>query len=364
MKIVFVLAGLSAGGAERVITLISGHLASVGHTVTVIAFDSVGDLVFHRFDQRVQLVRLSVPSAGRSFFGSPIWALRRVVRLRRALREIRPAVVVSFLLKVNVLTLLATRGLDCRVVVSERNHPVRGTGSRFWRVGRSWLYPLADAVVLQTEGSRKLLSRRICKRSVVIPNPISLFPRGAQSSADHTLVAVGRLESQKGFDLLLTAFARIEAQYPDWRLIVWGEGPMRRALELQRQALRLEGRVSFPGTTAKPGGWTETATAFVLSSRYEGFGNVVGEAMAAGLPIVAFNCEFGVGEMLEHGRDGLLVPPEDVAALARSLDRLLGDEGLRATLGATAKHSADRLMPMRIFSAWDELLATVVPQPD
>ena len=104
------------------------------------------------------------------------------------------------------------------------------------------------------------------------------------------------------------------------------------------------------------GGWAEGASAFVLSSRYEGFANVLGEAMALGLPAIAFDCDFGPSELVHDGEDGLLVPAGDVAALADGLDRLLGDAPLRARLGAAARPAMRALDPKRIAGQWDAVI--------
>src|SRR3546814_16985490 len=122
------------------------------------------------------------------------------------------------------------------------------------------------------------------------------------------MAAVGRLVSQKGFDRLLDAFSRIATDHPDWTLVIWGEGPDRAALEEQRRRLGLDGRVEMPGVSKQPGGWIEQSDLFILSSRFEGWGLVLGEAMAAGLTVISFDCEWGPAEMIEQEKSGILVP--------------------------------------------------------
>jgi glycosyltransferase involved in cell wall biosynthesis len=170
--------------------------------------------------------------------------------------------------------------------------------------------------VTPSRGVLESFPRAIRARGRVIANPVDLTPPRRRLTGTGRLVAVGRLVHQKGFDLLLRAFARIAPEHPQWTLTIWGEGDRRRQLEALCTELGLLEQVALPGLTERPGQWLEDAEVFVLSSRFESFGNVITEAMVAGLPVVAFDCPWGPGEILRDGEDGLLVPPEDVGALA------------------------------------------------
>ena len=170
-------------------------------------------------------------------------------------------------------------------------------------------------------------------------------------------MAVGRLVHQKGFDLLLRAFARIAPAHPESRLTIWGEGEQRAALEALCAGLGVAERVQLPGLTERPGQWVEEADIFVLSSRYESFGNVITEAMVAGLPVIAFDWPWGPGDILRDGEDGLLVPPEDVEALAAAMRRLIVDPDLRQRLGEAAAQNVQRFARDAIIAQWDALVA-------
>lgn len=359
-SIVLVLSSLGAGGAEGVVAQLANHWLRCGARVTVIAFDHPRDPVFHHFDHGVSLVRLGLPPVGGRLAALPR-TLARLHRLRAAVRSAEPSCVVSFLTKINVTVLIACGGLGIPIIVSERNHPGRGGGSRLWQWGRRQLYPRAAAVVLQTEASRRALPSAIAQRGVVIPNPVEQHDPQGESKCSRTLVAVGRLESQKGFDLLLAAFARIAPLHADWRLIIWGEGRLRGALEQQVRQLGLGEQVSLPGVTARPGGWRDGASALVSSSRHEGFSNAVAEALAAGIPVIAFDCEFGVAEILGDGQFGILIPAEDIEALAAGLDRLLADDALRRELMARGLERSRDFAPNTVLSRWDRLLVANHP---
>jgi glycosyltransferase involved in cell wall biosynthesis len=224
-----------------------------------------------------------------------------------------------------------------------------------WSRLRALLYPIAFGLVTMTHGARDFFPARMRKRSWVIPNAAELPPLKEARRSDQLVTAVGRLVPQKGFDLLLESFAKIAHKHPEWILMIWGEGPDRAALEAQRDKLGLRDRVVMPGVSKSPGSWIETADIFVLSSRYEGWGIVLLEAMASGLPVTSFDCEFGPREMISDGIDGLIAPREDISGLAATLDRLMGDSELRDRLGAAARISTERFKTERVLAQWAEV---------
>lgn len=361
MRVAFVLAGLGAGGAERVVSLIASAWASRGDDVSVIAFDGPEEKVFHRFSPRVRLVRLAIPVVQGVNYSVLRGTLGRISALRRTLRDAQPDLIISFLTKINVLTLVAAAGLRRPVIVSERNNPTLQEIHPAWNLLLSWLYRRASAVVMQTEASLSCLPRSGRARAMVIPNPIPrLAARSSAVKPPAAVVAVGRLVRQKGFDLLLDAFRRIADRHPGWSLEIWGEGPERQAIEAQVQALGLAPRIRLNGLSAAPASWMSDAAVFVLPSRYEGFPNALGEAMAAGLPVAAFDCAFGPREMIQNEVDGLLVPHEDVGALAAALDRLMADPALRARLGTAAREGSARFAPEKILAQWDALTTGIL----
>jgi glycosyltransferase involved in cell wall biosynthesis len=355
MRIALVISSLGAGGAERVMITLANHLAARGWAVTLLTFERPGTRPYYAVDPQVTLRQLDAVASERRW-RSLRQSMRRVLALRRALRALEPDVVISFLAKINIITVLATRGLDIGVIVSERNNPERQAAHPIWRWLRHRLYGVADRLVTPSQGVLTSLPAKSRARGRVIPNPVDLPPAPPRGGDGRTLVAVGRLDEQKGFDLLLPAFARIAGKHRDWRLVIWGEGTERGRLEALRDQLGLAARVQMPGLTERPGQWVDEAALVVLPSRYESFGNVVTEAMAAGLPVLVTDCPWGPGEIVQHGIDGWLVPPEDVTALAEGLDLLLGDDGLRARLAEAARRNVQRFGRAHVMALWDALL--------
>jgi glycosyltransferase involved in cell wall biosynthesis len=188
-------------------------------------------------------------------------------------------------------------------------------------------------------------------------------PGAAEPAVPPVIVAMGRLVPQKGFDMLLDAFAPVARRHPDWNLEIWGEGPQRAALERRRAALGLEQRVRLPGTTAEPHDTLRRAGIFVLSSRREGFPMVLGEAMASGVPCVSFDCPSGPRELIRDGIDGLLVPPSNVAALSAALERLIVDRDLAQRLASKAPEVVDRFSLDAILRQWSAIFTEVGAPP-
>ncbi|WP_440658323.1 glycosyltransferase family 4 protein [Ensifer adhaerens] len=352
-RITIIVSALGAGGTEHVVSLVASHWARLGCAVTVITLEAPASEPYYKFDPRVAIERLDVPVQKASKLQAAWLVIRRLHRLRSVIRDSRPDFVLSFLTRTNVLTLLATRGLRFPVIVSERNNPAVQPFGPLWKWLQLRLYPRAFALVTMTKGALDYFSPEIRRLGRVIPNAINLPAGWENRRGNKMLTAVGRLTRQKGFDLLLEAFARIADTHPDWKLVIWGEGEARTELEAQRDALGLRDRVEMPGLTAKPGLWLETAEAFVLSSRYEGWGIVLLEAMAAGLPVVSFACDWGPTDMIADGEDGILVPNGDIAALADALSNLMADEALRARLAANAEANVRRYDAAHILSQWD-----------
>jgi glycosyltransferase involved in cell wall biosynthesis len=359
--VLIVLPGLGAGGTEHVVNVLANQWAARGWLVTMVTFEAPGPPPYYHFDPAVRIVRLGVPQVKRSRTGAIAAGVRRVFLLRRTLKVLAPDVTLSFLTRTNVMSLAASRGLGLNVVVSERNNPALQDVGPIWRFLRAKLYPSAFGLVTMTNGALNYFSPAMRRRSWVIPNPVDLpavdLPAtGKPRRHGNVLVAVGRLVPQKGFDLLLKAFASVRRDFPEWKLVIWGEGPDRAELEAERDRLGLHGCVEMPGITSQPGTWVETADAFVLSSRYEGWGIVLLEAMAAGLPVISFDCQWGPREMVDDEKDGLLVEDGNVDALAAGLRRLLGDEDLRRRLGAAAGVSAARFTPEYVMQNWDQVI--------
>src|SRR5439155_13446667 len=186
-----------------------------------------------------------------------------------------------------------------------------------------------------------------------IPNAVPALGGGLASPDNKVIVAAGRLTPQKGFDLLIPAFAEVVREHPDWQLRIPGAGPQRPALRRLIEEHELYSNVFLMGPTPQLGEALAQGSIFVLSSRFEGFGMVIVEAMSKGLAVVSFDCPRGPSEIISHGRDGLLVPALDTAALTAAITELIDDPERRAALGRAAVETARRYDREAIGARWD-----------
>lgn len=355
MRLTIVLPGLSnSGGIERVATLHANHFAEGGHEMRVVVFDDPGEPFFPL------LPRIVVTNI-RSRQANPV--MRRLDELRRlrvALRSSRPDVVISIFR--NNLVLLATWLTGIPVVITEHMDPGRAWMAPGRRQLQRLLYGRAARLVSVSRGVDRQFDWLDQSRRLVIYNPIApSAPAPAAAPLPpgrRYLLAVGRFVEQKGFDLLLRAFALIAPRHADWDLCIVGGAPPPQYRELI-DASGLQGRVHFPGVVRDIRPYYEQADLYVLSSRHEAFPLVLIEAMGHGLPAVAYACPSGPDEVIEHGRNGLLVPPEDVSALARSIEQAIDDDPWRLAAREHALATAERFSLGAIMPAWEALLASV-----
>lgn len=364
MRITLVISSLGPGGAERVLTGMANYWAQRTHEVTLITVASAKD-DFYPHHPGIHRMALGLTGHASDVFTAGWNNLGRLKRLRQAIKVSQPDVVLSFIDQTNILTLAASLRLGIPVIVSERSDPRYHDIGAVWERLRRLLYPRAAAIVMQTNGLRIWAEQFVKTHMVyVIPNALSVSVILHNSSLvvkhpGETILAIGRLGPEKGFDILLKAFARCAKKHSDWSLIILGEGEERKRLETLAVELSIGNRVKMPGRTQDPFQVFHEADLFILSSRYEGFPNVLLEAMACKLGVISTDCPSGPREIIRDGVDGVLVPPNNIAALAAAMDRLMTDRAERQRLGERAVEVVERFSTEKIMTMWDELLAQV-----
>jgi GalNAc-alpha-(1->4)-GalNAc-alpha-(1->3)-diNAcBac-PP-undecaprenol alpha-1,4-N-acetyl-D-galactosaminyltransferase len=381
MKITLVIAKLSGGGAERVAANMANYWAAKGWGVSVLTTGCGGEPPGYDLHPRVGHLPLGqerfgcpptdpqsfAPLAGLLAVCSPpereglLQESRRIMRLRGALLSTEPDVVISYIDRTNINVLAATRGTGLPVIVNEQCDVGNNFIGPGWDLLRRRLYRESNFVVVLTEESLDYFSPDASLRGRIIPNPLtpSVFsePRVMPGrKKGRTLMAMGRLAREKGFDLLLHVFSLVAKKHPDWTLEILGEGTDRPYLESCAAELGLGEQVRLPGFTRRPFQALRRADLFVLSSLCEGFPNALLEAMACGVAVVSFDCPSGPRHIIRDGVDGVLVPPRNGRAMAAALDRLMGDEQERRRLAARATEVAERFSMEKVMGMWEELI--------
>lgn len=370
LRVLLLLSWLNGGGAERVAVHLMNRSDPARFDMRMGLLRRAGPYlsmvdparVYHRaWGERI------FPSGGdRSYYAPHRLAMSGIVAplvYRSIIREVRPDVVLSFAKGTNLVVGLAMRGIRrdrpawiaregnnvLRAIEEEASGPI---GIRVATTLTRNCYRAADCVLVDAREMIGNLHETLdvpTERLRAIHNPVDLDGVRAQAAeplADPPLrpfvVAVGRIERQKGHDILLRAFAA-SAAAADHDLVIVGRGQREGELSALAAELGLADRVHFLSFTDNPWAWVARAALFVFPSRWEGFPNALGEALACGTPALAADCDFGPRELIRHGVSGWLVPPEDPAALAAALDRLLPDPALRARLAAGGKERAEQL---------------------
>lgn len=360
-RLLVLIPSLSMGGAERVAATLANHWARNGYSVAVATLSGC-QADFYQLDPSIERFNMNIARSSCHSIDAVVNNLRIVWSVRRLLKRWQPQVAIGFMTAANVYIALAGVGLRLHKIGSEHIHPPMYPLGHAWEWLRAQGYGFLDHLVALTEESADWLRRNtMARRVAVIGNPIpwplpSLpplrDPRRLLSSRRRHLLAVGRLVEQKGFDLLVDAFARLISVFDTWDLIIVGEGPMRKQLEAQIARLELRDRVHLVGGVGNIGDWYSACDLYVMSSRFEGFGNTLAEAMSYGLPAVSFDCKSGPKDIIRHGVDGFLVPAADVDSLAAALAQLMKDKGVRERFSLRATEARERFSLDKIAGQW------------
>ncbi len=337
MKIAFLFGSLARGGAERMISYLANDFAQRGQDVAIVTLDN--GPAGYALDPRVRHVKLNIAGSSQNIFQSIRRNLAGNRVLKRHLDGEKYDVVVTFSLKAAInLMLIHPLRRPWRVIASERANPRYSKTGRLQKLLRSWMLRKLDGFVFQTHRVSLCYPEFLREKGTVIPNGLfenvlDLAPGGREQTR---IVAVGRLAPQKRYDVLLDAFQRVSGRHPDWMLDIYGEGSLRQSLQARCADLDITDKVVFHGSVPDVPEKLRQAGLFVMASQFEGMPNALMEAMALGLPCISTDCEFGPGELIENGKNGILVPVGDVDALADAMEQLLSDPAAAQKLGQNA----------------------------
>jgi GalNAc-alpha-(1->4)-GalNAc-alpha-(1->3)-diNAcBac-PP-undecaprenol alpha-1,4-N-acetyl-D-galactosaminyltransferase len=362
--VVLVIGSLQGGGAERVMSDMANYWAEKGWRVVLVTLSSPDVPDFYSLAPVVMRVWLGVESQGRSPLAKLRTNFARVIKLRRLLRSWKPDAVLSFIDVPNVLTILAALGLKLRVVASERHNPDQTealgryagayTLAKPWWLLRRLTYRWADRITVLNSDAAQWIGRECRVTAEVIPNPLRELP-SVSDEREFLVLGVGRLAWEKGFDLLLNAFAGIAHRFPDWRLVIFGEGPELARLNELRSSLRARDMIEIKEPVKDVELWMGRAGLIVLPSRFEGYGNAILESLGMGAAVISTYCA-GPESFMRDGVNGRLVPVDDVDTLASAMAELMANPALRRSLGQEALGVRETHRQDVIMRKWEECL--------
>lgn len=334
-RILFITLFLSEGGAERTVSILSSELAKRGLDVHLILFDRYPKE--YALAREVKLHELRAPEG---------WCrldsiCKKVGRMRKIIKEIAPDIIIPFLAIPTFYAYLASRGLkNCTFISTVRNNPLLYPESALKRNVVNLITKKSDKIMLQTPEQEMYFPHKLSSKIFVIPNPVKqeILDTVYECRPEvKRIIAIGRFFKQKNHSLLIRAFGKLSEKWKDLRLVIYGEGGERKNLEKLIKELRLTKRVHLPGKIANVHEALAKGDVFVLSSDYEGLPNTLIEAMAVGLPCISTACPTGPRDLIQNGRDGLLVRVGDEAGLAGAMEHLIQNFEVRQRLGTAAR---------------------------
>jgi glycosyltransferase involved in cell wall biosynthesis len=377
LKMVYLTPALyMAGGVERVLTLKANYFAEhFGYDITIILTEGKDKLPFYPLSDKIKIINLNIgfEELWTCGFMKKIFVyLRKQRQYRKLLSEqltlLRPDITVSLLRReINFLNTIQDGSKKVGELhinrANYRNFEANDSNLFKTLFAKFWMHSLVaklkklDRFIVLTEEDKDAWPE--LKNICVIPDPLSFVPTKFSELKEKRVIAVGRYVYQKGFDLLLQAWSKIEKQHPDWQLTIFGDGN-RTPYEKQMEALEIDDkRCHLNGPTSNIQQEYIDSSIFVFSSRFEGFGMVLVEAMACGLPVISFDCPCGPKDIIKDGKDGILVGNGNIDLLASELSKMMNIETLRQSMSKEGLKNAQRFYIGHIAEQWKLLFESL-----
>ena len=334
-RIMFVAPKISGGGAERVVAVLSSVLADLGYHVDLVLYERKENE--YPISEKVNIFLLPKNEKNENRL---VYLGKKMLLLRKIIKDNKPDVLIPFLPYQVEHTYIASRGLQIPMVVTVRNNPMVDTDSEKQRKRRDWIAKHVEGVFLQTETQRDYFQEDVRKKCFVVPNPVSENVLSAEYVCKNKikrLIAVGRLEEQKNFSMLLDAFGEIKKQYPELTLDIYGEGSLREKLQQKINELEIVDSVTLCGRTSDIVSVLMEHDLFIMTSNYEGMPNSLMEAMGVGVPCISTKCPTGPSELLGEDERGLLIQVGDKDALVVAISHLVENPNEAKKKAAVAK---------------------------
>ncbi len=355
-NICFLIGNLNnSGGTERVTSIIANELSKQGYAISILSLTD-GSTPFFELESTIQTYSLYPQKISfKRHFLPVIWKIRQFVKQQK----IDTLVVVDSI--ACTFTVPALFGLNVQHICWEHFNFNSNNGVKFRDIGRQWAAKYCDYIVTLTQRDKKLWQQglnNINANVVTIGNPSPYENiQHSPSISDRVILAVGRLTKQKGFDILLEAWAQVCSVNTDWTLRIVGDGENAVALKNQAKALGVEMHVDFIAATKYIEHYYQTSSFYCLSSRFEGFGMVILEAQSFGLPVISFDCDCGPRDLINDNINGWLIENGDTEGLAKQLlDSISLDEDSYIKMSKQSQMSSKRFSVSNITQRWLDIL--------
>jgi len=362
MRIIFIIKNLEniAGGAEKVLSIIASALADRGHEIKVISFDNIGSKPFYDFNSKIELININ--DKRKIIKNKFIQFIYRIIILRLKISLLKPDITVGFMHSIYVILAFAMLGKKINVIASEHIVPeyYKTRKLQYLLINLSSFFIKKTTVV--SKDVKNKFSYFIRKKMVILPNPISInnFPeKNKYKKSGMQLLSIGRLTRQKDHETLIKAFSLLLNKFPNWRLLIIGEGPLRSELENLINKLNISNKVSLLGISNNLEKFYTTSDIFVMPSKFESFGLVTAEAMFYSLPVIGFKDCLGINRLIDHNKTGILVNtnPCRVDSLAQAMNNLMSDQMIRKEFGKAGYSKVKKYLATDVIvDMWEDLL--------
>jgi len=349
------------GGAENILTQHANYFVAKGYDVAITLLSS--DEIKFSLDRRIEVFRYRDCSKYQYLPKKLRLFVQQIHHISTSVDIYNPDIIVSFVASTNILSTIAAKQVKKPIMLAERSSyhktlvTTRNTiEALIWKGLRRLVYPHANQVIVLTQEDAPKYS--YAKDVVVIPNPLKMQNKHESIERDNIILGVGRLHEVKGFDMLIKAFAKIDA--PRWKLMIAGEGTQRDALEALAKELGVSHRVEMPGLIQDMEKYYKHTSIYVLSSRSEGYPGGLCEAMGYGCAVVAFDCQTGPKEIISDQIDGILVEAENIDGLAKAIDKLIRNPAKRKDMGKNAMKITQRLDFNQIEDKWEKCMKEII----
>lgn len=361
MRILFAIKTLvhSIGGGERLAAELSNDFARRGMESHILTFDRPDETPFYPLDPLVKRHSVTTLSPARKTglleYPLLLW------RLRQAVLAVNPDIVMAFMHSMFVPLQCALLGTGIRVVLSEHTVPVYYTKRPLELIALRFFSLFAHSATIVSAPVRALYPPEMAEKMVILPNPVySDFSRADAAAGERKVIlSVGRLNADKDHAILIQAFAKLASEFPEWDLMIVGEGPIRPDLEKMIADTSLEKRISLPGTRTDINSVYRSAQIYAMPSKYESFGLATAEAMSHALPVVGFADCSGTNEIIDHEKSGLLVQKRTPEDLAQNLRILMLSAELRLQYGEYGYHLAEAYRPEKVIALWENYVKSL-----